>query len=91
MSVGAESWVFHRKTAVKEIAHDQRNVHTNSLALFIPLLLLVWGLDQSVGYRPKSSPGIAGETAWKCRISGSAPELLAQNLHFNKTQDPHAH
>lgn len=30
VSVGAEHWVFHGKTAVKEITHDWRNVHTNA-------------------------------------------------------------
>ena len=52
MSVRAEHWVFHRKTAVQEITHDRRNVHTNSSALFIPSLLLVWGLDQSMDCGP---------------------------------------
>lgn len=55
--VGAERWVFHRKTAVKEITHDWRNVHTNSEALFIQSLLLVWGLDQSMGRRPAALTG----------------------------------
>lgn len=49
MSVGAEYWVFHRKTAVQEITHDRGNVHTNSSALFTLVLLLLWGLDHSVG------------------------------------------
>lgn len=67
--------------AVKEITHDQRNVHTNSSTLLIPSLLLVWGLDQSAGSRHCSGTG------WKSRLSHSAPDLLDQNLHFNQIRD----
>ena len=69
MSVGAEYWVFHRKTAVQEITHDLRNVHTNSSALLTPALLLLWGLDHSVG-------GWLAALAWL----GSWPETQKPRL-----------
>ena len=77
---GAEHWDLHRKTAVKEITRDCRNVHTNSSALFFRSLLLVWGLDQSAAADQQRCRCL--RACWKARTSGSAPDLLDQNLPF---------
>ena len=71
MSVGAEYWVFHRKTAVQEITHDRGNVHTNSSALLTPALLLLWGLDHSVG-------GWLAALAWLELAGDSETQALPQ-------------
>lgn len=55
MAVGAEHRIFHRKTAVKEITHDWRNVHTNSSALFPQSLLPVWGPRSKCGLQTSST------------------------------------
>lgn len=60
VAMGAERWVFHRKTCGKEMTHDCRNVHTNPSALFLQSLLLVWGLDPSLGRTPAAPAALPG-------------------------------
>lgn len=83
-SMGAELWVFHRKTAVREITRGWKNVHTNP-----PVAAAGLGSRSKCGPQTRST-GMA-RTCWKCRIPGSTPDSLGQNLHINKAQDSYAH